>query len=437
MRRLIPVLVIAAPVLWLLGRILVRGHVRVSPDSAVYLVGARNIGRGLGYLGPDGEPVSVFPPGYPLLLAAWPSEVWAAIINLAALAVIGWCSWRLAKHFGLPAWVAPLVVGFNPAIQRVGLHVWSEMPFIALVLGAFLAHVTGKTWRASALAGVLLGTAVTFRTVGWFFVVAAVGVSVLRRKWIAAFLAVLPAAAAGVAWRAMAGDAGRADTEPAFGALLVAAKYLGSWFFADTIGWFSLTGLVVVAVAVVAAARRGMWEVLAWGGGFLVALGAAKMVTPIDDLGHRLLSPVAPFVGLGVVAALTLPRVLAVLAAVGLVAGAVVPAVTTYEPLPFQASRSVLDPVCELPGEAWSNTNFHVAWHCDRVVKDGPRRGPDQGPEGSVDHSRIREDLDRGCVVAVWADESSSYYLSRREVQEVYGLESVFVGAGFVALSSC
>src|SRR5699024_6626108 len=65
-----PVLAAASISTVLIAALLTMRGVSITPDSATYLVTARNLVEGRGYLGFDGRHMVSFPPGYPVALAA-------------------------------------------------------------------------------------------------------------------------------------------------------------------------------------------------------------------------------------------------------------------------------------------------------------------------------------------------------------------------------
>ena len=113
----------------------------LSGDSGYYLRVAQNILDGRGPMvhayGPYPERLTVWPPGYPVLIAVaakatglpvlWASKV-VGMLSLAA------CIALAALLLG-DAWVVGIAVFFHFALMEVFTTSWSEAPFLALLLG--------------------------------------------------------------------------------------------------------------------------------------------------------------------------------------------------------------------------------------------------------------------------------------------------------------
>ncbi len=170
-------------------------------DDAIYLLVAKGIAEGHGYVYPQipGMPPAIhYPPVWPGLLAVvwrfgpeFPATVpLLKAINpvLLSLAAAGGVV-VARRHFGLPSWVALIAVLAGTA--SIPMHVLtnvllSEPLFLALFFPAILATERmrsggGVHWTlaAAALAGVLVLT----RTLGGVLVIAAVLVLLLDRRW--------------------------------------------------------------------------------------------------------------------------------------------------------------------------------------------------------------------------------------------------------------
>ena len=94
----------AAVTLGVLGSLLIllatsRYGVGLSPDSASYIAAARSLLAGRGYLDYNGDPMVLFPPLYPTLIALgsliWPDPIFVArYVNAASFGLIVFFSSR-------------------------------------------------------------------------------------------------------------------------------------------------------------------------------------------------------------------------------------------------------------------------------------------------------------------------------------------------------
>ncbi|CAN0235745.1 unnamed protein product, partial [Phaeothamnion confervicola] len=138
-----------------------------------YLAGASHLRRLDGLLDFTGEPLTVFGPVFPLLLApGGRSLLWASIIG--ALSVAGgtalmWANLRHRVRWG-SALLGAAAFGAAQGLVRVASTVWSEAPYIAislatlLVLGRPLAGLI--TERRAAIGGALAGVGFLTRYAG-------------------------------------------------------------------------------------------------------------------------------------------------------------------------------------------------------------------------------------------------------------------------------
>jgi len=115
-------------------------------DSGVYLFVAQSVLDGNGILSPTGAPLTIFPPGYPLLLAALGSFGLtvisaASVLNLVSIALLIPCTFLLGK-MTLTGRLLPLaaatLITTAPANYRVFSNAWSEPTFTVLMLMVIL-----------------------------------------------------------------------------------------------------------------------------------------------------------------------------------------------------------------------------------------------------------------------------------------------------------
>lgn len=113
----------------------------LSPDSMTYLAAADHLRSGQGLTDFTGEPLTVFPPVFPVLLSPGGRDLaWASTVTALAVAVSALLLFMLLRHRVRPWVAAGAAAGFATAqgTVRVGSTVWSEMPYVAVSLGAMV-----------------------------------------------------------------------------------------------------------------------------------------------------------------------------------------------------------------------------------------------------------------------------------------------------------
>ena len=174
-------------VLTLATILLVRGSQLISTaldgDSGNYLFTAQSILDGTGITTPSGEALTIFPPGYPLLLAAIASlgidlTTAATLINLISITLTITGTYLLAR-LSLGGRLLPLIavtiLATSGATIRVFSNAWTEPIFIVLMLAILilLVQVTKKkllSWPVAITIGILISLATTLRFVGLFMI---------------------------------------------------------------------------------------------------------------------------------------------------------------------------------------------------------------------------------------------------------------------------
>jgi hypothetical protein len=316
--------------------ILATGHgPGVSPDSVVYLSGARNLAGGRGYDSYALQPITEYPFGLSATLGLGakvgidPGDGarWLNALAFGALVALTFVlARRHLRHLWLAvgaavavAWAAPLMGVFSEA--------WSEPVFcvlavaLVLVLEQLLAdreHALGWLVAAALLASV----GFTFRYAGLALLalpVLVIGVATRRDGWrvaVARTLTYLALAAVLPAWVI---SRNLADGSAVFGPRASSIETLGgvahsllvtvrSWTLAgedvsSALGWVVLVGAVAVVALGVAAAwpddRRpaapgaiSLVPLVALVGGYVAYLVVSELVTNINAIDTRLLSPV-------------------------------------------------------------------------------------------------------------------------------------------------
>jgi len=167
----------------------------IAGDSGVYLAAAQSFLYGDGLLDPSGHALTIFPPGYPLLLAfiatLGTSVVTAAtIINLIAFALLISGTFLLARMTlggtALPI-IAATLMATSTSIYRVFSNAWTEPLFMVLMLAVLILLVDSinqdrVTWSSSLAMGVLISLATTLRFVG-VFIIPVLVITLLYLTW--------------------------------------------------------------------------------------------------------------------------------------------------------------------------------------------------------------------------------------------------------------
>ncbi len=302
----------------------------LSPDSVSYLAAADQVLAGHGPRDFQGGPLVLWPPFYPLLLAAAAPVVGGVLAagvlvqTLAQALVAG-----LLVHWWRRLGVATPLLAAGAAIlalNRVTLHaagyLWSEPLYglLALAAVAVVAVPEGPVnGRRAAAAGVLAGAAWATRYLG-VAVVATVVTAILAAGWrghrrralLLAALAGAIAAAPMAAWmlqnlQAVGSTTGPRSPGPGFSVAMIweAWRVLSRVFLSGVLSGPVVLVLVVIGLtrlpAVTPAARRASLAV----GGLLLAhtavLIASVSAVAMDGIGRRFMQPVvAPAVFLAV-----------------------------------------------------------------------------------------------------------------------------------------
>ena len=153
-----------------LSLVATRSGPRATQDSANYLAMAAALARDGTLTGVSGAPITVFPPGYPALLAvgdallgAW---VWHRLLPALCAAVTVACVASIvARHVIDRRWVliAAFATAVSPALGLVWMTTWSEGPFVAVV--AVFLVATDRLWASGRDAGASSGSR---RSSGWW-----------------------------------------------------------------------------------------------------------------------------------------------------------------------------------------------------------------------------------------------------------------------------
>jgi hypothetical protein len=200
------------------GLLTMTGEVVFFFDDAVYLLVAKAIASGQGFVYPHlpGTPAAIhYPPLFPLILSGiwrvlpeFPANlVWFKLVNPVLLAGVAAGGVVVAReHFGARPLVAVIVV--LAATVSVPVHVLttvvlSEPLFLALLFPALLATDRARTGngRWVVAAALLAAALVLTRTIGGVLVVATLLVMAQDRRWRAAALYATVVALALLPWQ--------------------------------------------------------------------------------------------------------------------------------------------------------------------------------------------------------------------------------------------
>ena len=142
----------------------------LSPDSMTYLSAAEHLRSGFALSDFTGEPLTVFPPLYPLILApGGTSLLWVRLVGAVSVAAA-----TLLMSVALRRRVRPLAAiagavafGASQGLLRVASAAWSEAPYAAIALGMIVVLGTRRmTPRVAALGGMIAGLGFLTRYAG-------------------------------------------------------------------------------------------------------------------------------------------------------------------------------------------------------------------------------------------------------------------------------
>ncbi len=165
----------------------------ISPDSAAYVGTARNLAAGRGLVSFDDSALTMFPPGFPMILSAGnlfgvDAATVARWLGAAVFAVEIFLAFVMVRRHVRAAWVAvasAAAVAVSPMALRVSGMAWSEPVFVVVVLGLLI--VLEDWMRAERLR--LLAAAVALSWLGFLLrysgiALAAVSLTVVTLAWL-------------------------------------------------------------------------------------------------------------------------------------------------------------------------------------------------------------------------------------------------------------
>lgn len=159
-------------------------------DASIYILCAESLLRGEGY-SYLGEPFTVRPPGFSLLLTpliAWRGVDFLAIHTLVALlgalAVLAFYGWMQPKAGTWTAAAAALALHVHPAWQEWSTQAMTDVPGILALFGILLLDRRVRaqpTLRHEALLGACLGLSTYLRSTQWILLAALLAARGLER----------------------------------------------------------------------------------------------------------------------------------------------------------------------------------------------------------------------------------------------------------------
>ena len=194
---LIPILVLGL----LLAMLSLNGHLVAGGDNATYMILGQSLATGQGYRmvnDPRLPEMALYPPGYPLLLAAivkltatsrnlgtavFPMKLVSVALYLACIAL---AYVLLSRRSARLAPVATLLLAVSPQILHFATEISTEMPYLLLSLSALLlfegaSREQGPTVNQIALTATCLALAFYVRSIA-LVMVAAFGLHLLARR---------------------------------------------------------------------------------------------------------------------------------------------------------------------------------------------------------------------------------------------------------------
>ena len=183
-------------------------------DDAFYLIGARSLLAG-GFRelnAPGAPPMTLYMPGYPLVLAQWSwlvgssplaAQLLSVALTTAAVGLMWVCF--VSELPAAAAFAAVAVTAFNPLTVSISAAVLSEIPFMVMTLLVFLA--ARSIWekgsdRAWVGLGAVTGAAFLIRPTGAALALALVLSLSWERRWRRAAWVAAGAALVAVPWLA-------------------------------------------------------------------------------------------------------------------------------------------------------------------------------------------------------------------------------------------
>ncbi len=304
----------------------------VSPDSATYVSGARNLAAGNGYSDFRLIAITDWPPGLSVTLVALHAAGIGALtaarwLNIAALGAVVLLTFALGQRYLRRGWlalVAAMVAGFAPAMLGVFSFIWSEPVFCAITLGVLLileriAADPRASWWWIVAAGVLAGIGFSYRYAG-MTLIAVVVIAVVVGAWgtgaarvglrsagalVASLVLPLVVVASNLRHGSLTGQR-VPSTETLHGVLVSSEQFLVGWLLAGHHPGRALGTVLVLAVILGTGcgvalrlgqvgtrsmAARALVPLVVFVAGYALYILATEFQTSIDPPDDRICSP--------------------------------------------------------------------------------------------------------------------------------------------------
>jgi len=131
-----------------------RRGIGVSWDSTDYIAVGLSMANGRGALDVTGQPMVIRPPGLSALvtLGDWLSitpSIALTLANAASMMIVVWCVHHLLQRSGAQSftkWISVMLVALSPGLLDIFSMAWSEPPYLALTMLAFVIATRDRTW---------------------------------------------------------------------------------------------------------------------------------------------------------------------------------------------------------------------------------------------------------------------------------------------------
>ena len=310
-----------------------RNGAAVSPDSATYVAGARNLVAGRGYSDYQLVSITDWPPGFSITLAIAQEVGITALtaarwLNALALGVGVVLTFILARRYvqrPYLALTAALVAGFAPAMVGVFSFVWSEPIFCVITLGVLLllervGAAPCARFGPIIAVGLLAGIGFSYRYAGMTLVALVIvtvavacwrsGTASMLRRTGGALVAsmVVPVIVMGrnLTHGSLTGQR-LPSTETVHGVVVSSERFLSGWILAGHHPATSLGDALIVGVilamgigialrvrerGVGSVATRALFPLVAFVVGYALYIAITEFQTVIDPPDDRICCPV-------------------------------------------------------------------------------------------------------------------------------------------------
>lgn len=298
----------------------------LSPDSLGYVAAARSFAESGSLLTISGETMTIWPPGFPIVLGALLRlglDLEATVVGLNVIFVM--LTIALSYILALEALssralatLTALVVSVSPSTGRVFRMLWTEPPFMVLTLLVLVilvraCRIARITWWEIVIVGAAVALATSIRFVGFTLIpIAAFGALIASRSRGRARATASAFAAGGIASIGLAavalrnlglGAAALGDRSPSdlslLGVLFQSVRTVGSYLVPRSWMWIAVSiGVLLVMIMAYALWRAameresGLLLMSFFVGLYWAMLWYSQIATRIDSIGDRLTAPI-------------------------------------------------------------------------------------------------------------------------------------------------